>query len=84
MSKVNVEDEKYLEILRDFLRMPLVAKPVLDFFAMKYNTEIHNGGNNKRFVYIPAKRNKPVLLIAHADTVSNSDDFTVKLYVFSS
>ena len=57
--------------------MPLNATPVLEYFAQLPNAQYQNLGGKERFVYIPATRDNPVLLVAHADTVTETDFPTV-------
>lgn len=67
--------ENYLNTLRFFLSMPLNATPVLEHFAAMPNAQPHNldaPARQERFVYIPATRQKPVLLVAHADTYTET------------
>lgn len=70
-----------LETLRFFLTMPLNATPVLEHFAKMPNAKYSDFGGQERFVYVPATRPNPVLLVAHADTiVSNTDsDYPTEL-----
>ena len=66
--------QQFLETLRFFLSMPLHATPVIEHFAAMPNAQFHDfGGHQERFVYIPATRNNSVLLVAHADTVEETD-----------
>ena len=62
-----------LDTLRFFLSMPLNATPVLEHFAAMPQSQFHDFGGQERFVYIPPTRQKPVLLVAHADTFAKTD-----------
>ena len=68
-----MQQDQFLETLRFFLRMPLNATPVLEHFATLPNAQFHDFGGQARFVYIPATRDNAVLLVAHADTVDETD-----------
>lgn len=60
-------------ILKEFLSLPHRASAVLDKFAALDGAVRKSGGGEKGFVYIPGKRKKGVLLVAHADTVADAD-----------
>ena len=68
-----MQQDQFLETLRFFLSMPLNATPVLEHFAAMPNAQFHDFGGQKRFVYIPATRDNAVLLVAHADTVDETN-----------
>ncbi len=55
-------------VLREFLALPHQAETVLKKFAARPSIR-RSGGGEKNFVYVPAAREKSVLLVAHADTV---------------
>lgn len=63
-----------LDILRDFLNLPHSANAVLDRFASLpraiKGTSLCDGMD---FVFIPATRPAPVLLVAHADVAGNPE-----------
>ena len=58
-----------LEILRDFLKLPHQAKAVHDKFASLPGAILESTPDGMGFVFIPATRPSPVLLVAHADVV---------------
>ena len=62
-----------LEVLREFLSLPHQSSAVLDKFAALNGAVRKSGGEEKGFVYIPGKREKGVLLVAHADTVADAN-----------
>ena len=68
-----MQQDQFLATLRFFLSMPLNATPVLEHFAAMPNAQFRDFGGQKRFVYIPASRDNAVLLVAHADTVDETN-----------
>ena len=61
-----------LEILRDFLNLPHSADVVLDRFSRLPRAIRETSPDGLGFVFIPASRPAPVLLIAHADIADDS------------
>ncbi len=57
-------------VLKEFLALPHRADPVLEKFAALPGLR-RSGGGKKNFVYVPATREKSVLLVAHADTAGD-------------
>lgn len=68
-----MRQDGFLEVLRSFLSMPQVADPALEAFAQIPGARVCDFGGMERFVYVPPRRANAVLLVAHADTVSDAD-----------
>lgn len=65
------KDRSDFQVLREFLAMPHRALPVLEKFAALPGAVAKTGQDMEGFVYVPATRKNPVLLVAHADTVAD-------------
>ena len=70
MTKNN--QEAALDVLRDFLRLNHCASAVLDKFAALRGAVSRLKGDGRDYVYIPSTREKPVLMVAHADVYEES------------
>lgn len=64
-----------IPILKSFLQLSHRSDAVLNRFRRLENAQYFQPSDNpkERFVYIPASRKNPVLLVAHADTFDLSD-----------
>ena len=67
-----------INVLKNFLNYPLgSANPILDRFS-ELKGSVRRGDGSEQFVYIGGKRKNRVLLVAHADTVwDTNEDNTV-------
>ena len=59
------------KVLREFLALPHRPAAVLEKFAALPGAVVGTGRAMEGFVYLPATRKDPVLLVAHADTVAD-------------